>query len=281
MKKFLLAMVLIGAGIAQSFASWNGRPISNPQSLYPSVVNLRSNFKDGYGVCTGTLFRAEGKDVGFILTAAHCVYYAKTIDVIFNSGTANNNPIVKRAARWVRHRALMMSKEPFGLNQEIAHKNHDVAVIMVEGIPKYNEALPILKEFKPEKSNHLWAITRKVQELYKISSTFLSVPLTNSTHISANGSLDMTKNETSLLFDSIVIQPNKGSRGICSGDSGGPIISYRDGKPYIVGVMSMVYDIFASDKKDGWKCGKLAIYYNVTYNHSWIDKAVGHLLKSR
>jgi hypothetical protein len=280
-KKAFVSIFLSLTFMVTAFAAWNGIPLKNPRQFNPSVVNIEITKKGGdAGTCTGSFFdrrNFNGHDVGFIITAGHCIPNTTAMDIIFTA--ANGKPFHSRKALlWVRHERLL---DPDATGQVQmgdfnAHEIHDVAIIMIEDVPDHARPLPLLYNYNPKTKDTLYILSRKEQEKHRSMSPFVSVPITDIKHISANGSVDIANDKTSLLFEADIVQPKNQPRGICPGDSGGAVVAYRKGKPYTVGVLSAMYNTFpiTHDRV----CGRSIMYYGVSFNKAWIEKAVEHLL---
>jgi hypothetical protein len=292
-KKFAAAIAVVAGTITGVYASFNpvslepyGAPLSD---YYSSVVALRMHNDKGSAACTGTLvhdLRSQGHDIGFVLTAAHCVQDAKTVQVgYFPEGyDGKGYGIIREAKNWRWPTSFSdlhdNSGSEIGMNMYNAHRYHDWAVVMVKGLPSHVRSMPISTPWNPDgttPTNTVFLVARDSQDKHSWISPLYAVPF----NLTMRFGLPDSK-----VWQADVAQPldPNGLRGLCMGNSGGPVVTVVDGRPILIGIASAESGSFpVIGEKKSFKCGTDAYWYNATLattdiwaaiNQSLIDEGV-------
>jgi trypsin len=280
-KLALAAGLVLSLGAPVALASYNAIPVSETQQgFYDSVVNIRMQVsEDKVGTCTGTLISKVGTK-GFILTAAHCVQEVSKIEVEFfppnyKPGSA---PISVPATgwRWAEDAA------PVGdgsMSLDNPDNVQDVAVIMVDNVPQHARPAPVADQYQVESNQgDIFAVVRDYKTRFEPTSPLVVLPFENA----------KTLGSKRLWFDATVVQPgnlpdgHEGLRGMCMGNSGGPVFVNFKGKAFLIGVISSESEMFSvKGESEAFKCGTHAWLYNPTYNHALINNAIKGLLEAK
>lgn len=216
-----------------------------------SMVILRHfNLATGQleATCSGTLI---GKNI--VLTAAHCAP-APGIDVfVVFSNTASAAEIVKPNAAGL---ALEFVKHP-NYDPRFAINNNDLALLFfhtTDGVPQ---------GFKPRRlpENKSYPVSSFVVAGAGLNTPYGTAGTLRYAYLSANV---LTK-----LEDGIMWFNQKGGKGICDGDSGGPLFIEKNRSLTFVGVTS--FSMNAEGKCTG------AGFVNIRPHLSWIQKTMAAL----
>ena len=96
------------------------------------------------------------------------------------------------------------------------------------------------------------------------------------------GVLRVTSLPGSRLFrddrDKLIFAVDQHDTGVCSGDSGSPLMVYRDHKLQIIGVTSSVFNPYANSKDE--ICNYGSIFVDVSQHQDWL-KTTYDLLKDQ
>lgn len=269
MLKRLLTGIFVVASTVVAWASFNPVPLSTygaPDDFYyTSVVSLHMKQEnDGVVACTGTLIydlrELKGLNIGYVLTAAHCVKDAKSIEVgFFSDNTGQGDPIVRPGARWKWAESFTGED----MNYFNGERIHDWAVILVKDIPDHVKPMTVGLGWRPDGSetgtDSVFLVARDESDNKRWVSPLYAVPFKDS--------LPFGDVNTTRMWRSDVVQPLEpnGLRGICMGNSGGPVVKVVQGRPFLVGVVSAEGGTFpVIGQKQTFRCGTDAYWYNAT-----------------
>lgn len=219
----------------------NGQEVDQRDPLANYVVRVRFLVGGEKADCTGSLLAG-----GVVLTAAHCAQAdAEDMEVVFPSSSCGGG------SRSVQ--TVMVHPEAYA-NGPI-DRDHDIALLKIAGkAPASAKAInlswgePQLDEresltmigygrtdYEKENSGILRKTTQSVKNISKAGSTF---------HI------------------------KQSEAGVCSGDSGGPLIVFRNSQPVVIGVASAIYN--SEVKAAAQRCSGSSIFTSVEKNREWI-----------
>ena len=262
MKKIMMSLALVMAvgcapqnqqGPMNAVADANivgGKKIDNTNIAGQSTVGIYADI--GY-ICTGTLIAQN-----IVLTAGHCVdAKAKKLVLIFGPEMKN---ATKEQARVVT--ATVVHKD---YATEVKAKDmYDIALLKFEGgVPASYKVAPMLFD-----RGHIRTGMRTIVAGYGLSWTIgpkagagtlrtTDLEIDNANYSNTEAKLDQSV-----------------TRGICSGDSGGPAYLKVDGQLHVWGVASR------GDSLPGWltpKCMLFSIFTRVDAHQTWIEENMAAL----
>ncbi len=239
----------------------NGRKLGQNNAVANRIVSLiftsgidSTTGKESKGICTGSLLTGN-----IVLTAAHCMpstKVAKDILVIFTNNlsclTPNNLAQLARPAS-----ALRINSSYSGTNE--GDSDNDIAMLKFSGdLPAGYQTFDVPSlSITIEPTDKLimagYGVTRYKNE----DSNMLRITSVPGDRVSA---------KTTKLKTYIVDQRET---GVCSGDSGGPMMVYKYGRLQIVGIASAVTNpssIFESDL-----CSGNSQFVDVSKQLDWIS----------
>jgi len=285
LKKFLAGIAFVIGLTTLAIASFNPVPLSSfgaaQEHYYSSVVALRMKQGKSVAGCTGTLIhdlRPFGHNVGFVLTAAHCVKDAESIEVgFYPDNTGAGAPIIKAGARWRWPTSFSDKTQPdspgIDMNDLNADQVHDWAIVMVKDLPAHVRVMGIGAPWRPDGSetgeNSVFLVARNEEDKGLWISPLFAVPF--------QGSLPFGVMERTRMWRSDVVQPldPNGLRGLCMGNSGGPVVKVVNGRPVLVGVASAEGNSFGVlGNKPTFRCGTNAYWYNATLAITDLEDAI-------
>lgn len=189
-----------------------------PDEAHPAVVLLRSA-KTPRGVrdCTGTLVKVDVElGVGWVLTAGHCVDAPRPVVVV-----RGRDP---NAASAREHAVLDVLPTPY--SGEPTPTSRDLAVVRILGV---DGSTPVLK-------------LAGIDDGLAVGSVVTSVGYGRTTPDGPDpappGRRSITRRLTEVTSTTLAYAMSDG--GVCSGDSGGPVVATVAGEPVVVGVHSYV-----------------------------------------
>ncbi|KAL1914874.1 uncharacterized protein VTP21DRAFT_7790 [Calcarisporiella thermophila] len=214
---------------------WGGEKVK-PGEL-PSTVYVRgSNF-----ACTGSLIKPD-----VVLTAAHCVassgMYIRANSL---SATTGGNKInVKRGLQHEQYRG--------------SNLKYDIGLLFLsEPVPN---AQPItIKVEAPNPGDTVYAAGWGVTETGRTSDALLKVEL----KVGDTRVCGQPPTGTNFCYVPVA------GKGICFGDSGGPVYKIQDGKNYILGVSSYI------SKNQCGQSDTKGYFNRAGYHIEWIRKNAG------
>lgn len=243
--------------------------------IYPWIVSLRlfknQNLYDHF--CAGVLLSEK-----IVISAAHCLINKKPSEILAVFGLYRRTDLSDE-----------IMKNSYQISKIITHEDNtinDIAILVmskpvifkknVSPICISNEYL--IEEFFGKQVNVIgWGLRISNQPSEILQQTQLTL-LNNSDSRCANHIKDTNKNT---LICALQITKNKNSTDytnlstICSGDSGGPLFIFHDGKWLLLGIVSFVQTYMSADNQGYFCHPKLASFYsNVVYYYTWIKKFI-------
>lgn len=250
-----------GSGIINGSRLTSNSRFSNRLVIVSNQLNYKNDFQS---ICTGILMPQN-----VILTAGHCVSRTlKTMKVTFPSyRDCSGNRSISQDKTFKVDRVIIHptynrddpDSKGNGIHSILKNFNFDMALIRLKGIapseyqplplPDSNLDLSFVKQFilmgfgKDEKG-----------ELGELKMT----------HLTQENLQDYDLNSPSMYF-------HQRYRGICSGDSGGPVLAVKNNNIVLVGISSSV--VKKKESSDGEFCQQGAVFVSTSYYSDWIKEA--------
>lgn len=265
-------------------AAYNPAPLSEvraAEDLYKSVVTLRVQKAGAYFRCMGILFKdfrqsSPRANMGFVMTSGHCLRGASSVEVNFFP-EAGREPVVrvlKNKNSWTRHSLLFEGV----IDNSNAHLNHDIGIALVNNLPSHAVALGLAANLNLAEHPKIeyFTVTRDESERAGSVSALYTLPLASPVKFGLTASTDIALPATALLFGADVVQPEKGFRGGCLGDSGAPVIAVWGNEASLIGPHRGSSEYFTTSESR--VCGKFVSFYNATFNHTWVVQAMNDVI---
>lgn len=229
---------------------------------YPWMVFITMKMAGGSAACGGTIINDR-----FVLTAAHCVNQSQA------SGVAVY-PMI--------HQKPGFFKLIFGIGSVSVKKIHihsgygenpmmDIALLEMASTFKFTKDFgPVCLPSFSELNEHSdltaigWGIVNPVIRLSpsKLREADLSlIPFD-----ACNQTLGLGAQISGFALDENLIICAGGQQGICSGDSGGPLFTHKEGRAYQMGITSFAL------ADCGWLTGAPAAFTRVSTHIKWIEQ---------
>lgn len=262
---------------------YNAAPLSvvgvEPQKLYQSIVSIRNyRAQNKYYFCIGTLVAtSKARDLGFVLTAGHCLLDAQRIEVRFYGASDFLKPTIVNALDW-HHHAVMLP--PPGLvDRTNAAKDHDIGMIMIDRIPTNARKMLMAEDLDPRTlpaTIPVFTVGRNVFDIQLAMSPLVALPMQDPDWYgnTAYERPDVPDGK-SRFFSGRIVQPEGADRGACGGDSGAPVLLVYQGNPSLMAIhRGGTSKIQATDLVGGTECVRQTIYYNTSYAGRFMSEAV-------
>lgn len=218
------------SGVDEALPESQEMPVINGQrdTGHPAVLSMlmeRAPTDGGtseYSSCTGTIIKTiPAKKIGYVLTAAHCVYGATNI--YFTQGNDN-----AAASGLLRYAMLDFTAHPQYDPSQISP--YDIAVVRILGV---NASTPVIPTLNPD----TLALNNRVTSVGFGRTIRPNAPPSDAGPNTFKNRIDgsitrLTAAQIGVTYD------NDGD--ICQGDSGGPVLLTKNNKEYVVGVHSFV-----------------------------------------
>jgi len=186
------------------------------------VVELKVRFSQGYFGCTGSVITPYR-----VLTAAHCVAndeeVAQEVHIFTGAPGGGDGQVTFEVAEYVIH--------PANLTGKIG--DHDIAIL------KFEDALPTRVVRIVESTEQFQSQETMVVTGYGYVGQGQSAGKFDGLNAGKMRLDTVTEEQVLAVFDHVANGPEWSH--ICSGDSGGPLLVYRDGDWIVAGVASYVY----------------------------------------
>nr|ACO10196.1 Chymotrypsin-C precursor [Caligus rogercresseyi] len=255
-------------GIENPSGSLSGRVIGGQEASpnqFPWTVALTIHFMRGNGTCTGSIINKQ-----WILTAGHCVGDSQKIEVYVGSHDyeLEDEP----------HRQYFVTEESY------LHPNYDytevddIALVKLQEEIEFNDYVrpacfptysDVGKTFSDERVTVIgWG--RIKGEPDPISVTALQY----AEDIKVIDNKACKDVYGSIVTERLICIDSSEGRGVCSGDSGGPLnYEMEPGKYMQIGVADFVSTLSCIDKRPEG-------YARLTEYLEWIEKMTGRLIES-
>ncbi|UOF02368.1 S1 family peptidase [Bdellovibrio reynosensis] len=245
-----------------------GGSVLTDGDLSSSTVLLITELDDGTSsICTGTLI-AENK----VLTAAHCI--KKTSKKMYASFVKNSACINSlKTLREVTHKALKTDHD-FTQSVPIDKAQDDLAVVRFEGkAPKGTTIRPLPGEqFTATEGEELVMAGYGTTGMANADGGLLRHVTVPGKQLVKSFYDPRNKDYFAVLNTHIVLQPEK---GVCVGDSGGPLYVKTYEGLVLYGITSMGFN---PDSEDSTKtCNGISLFADVRHHLDWINKQLKEL----
>lgn len=186
-------------------------------TTHDAVVLLRASFQGGIKECSGTIVKVDAAArVGYVLTAAHCATWKPTTVLL---GASPDDPATRQ------FRVLDMSSAPY--TGSPGDTSHDLAVVRFLGATATTPVLPIAGA-----TDGVDVGSAVVSVGYGITTQSPPDPApVRRRHVARS---------LSAAGATFVKYTQSDGHGVCSGDSGGPVLFGAPGAEKVVGVHSSV-----------------------------------------
>lgn len=220
------------------------------------LMTLSKDPVEGTLICTAT---AIARDV--LLTAAHCV--PKSSGARYKVALATD--ITCEAG-------FKFSEQSITIVKSVVHPQYYSKQKKIKDIKDVHYDLALLKLERPLPPEY------EVTSLYDGKNSFADAVLfagygtTSSASQNSSGILRQTiksYSQSGTVLDDKYIFAQQDSRGICAGDSGGPMLIYSNNEIKIAGVNSVVYGAKDGDEVS---CNFLSAMMAVPHYYNWIQK---------
>lgn len=239
-----------------------GEPVSADQNWARAIVLVLASNGER---CTGALIKPD-----VILTAAHCVEFGEdnvSFTIRFRKAAGAND---------------LVSLESAETREVLAHEDYaaagnvvinDIALIALknpapEGVVPL-ELAPSVRGLSSRES--LLAIgygkTKDFHIAEPDSDVLHSAPVFAASRIGRDPVPSMTDQSELILVS------QKNGKGICSGDSGGPLLRWQEGRYQILGVANFVMNAMVRDRR----CSGYSAFRSVVAYQDWIQRSISHL----
>lgn len=250
----------------QSYGIVGGSILSTGNELSSSTVMvLHKNYKDEISICTGTLI-----DKDKVLTAAHCtsLFGGKSV-IAFSNNASCVAAAPKRTLRVVTNEAVHKDYSYWNKN-DFDNSSADLAIMKFSGgLPEGYKVREL-----PAKSFSTAAVDELVMAGYGVTSEkakdsgTLRFTTTSAANILGDSfHLEIIGKTVSVEKTVIVEQPIK---GVCTGDSGGPLYVKTKNGLTLIGITSMGADNKARDEESARVCHGVALFTDVREHLDWI-----------
>lgn len=249
---------------SQGFGIVGGQDAAEKSPLVNRVLSVIANVPGGLswkeGVATYGYDRFQCSGVALskrvILTAAHC--WNKTegathsVYVIDSNGDTIEYPVMgKKIHDWF----------------QLGSFEYDLALFqLMSDLPDNVEIARL-----PEHRGQIKPVYVNGAGFGKSIGTLSSEKGTGTLRIATLKVLDYEKKVTSFLTD------QSENKGVCQGDSGGPAYAYKNGKAYVVGVVSRTVGTESASNIHRDACNLYGIFTKVDNNLPWIRKHLKNL----
>lgn len=188
-------------------------------STHDAVVLLRANYQGGVKECTGTIVKVDAAaHVGYVLTAAHCATWKPTTVLL---GASPDDPSTRQ------FRVLDMTSAAYTGSPGDA--SHDLAVVRFLGA---SAATPVIPIAGAGASDGVDVATAVVSVGYGVTTETVPDP--------APERRRQVARTLSAVGPTYVKYTQGDGHGVCSGDSGGPVLVGAPGAEKVVAVHSSV-----------------------------------------
>lgn len=250
-----------GSGIINGSRLTSNSRFSNHIVIVSNRLNYRDDLQSN---CAGILMPQN-----VILTAGHCVSRTlNTMRVTFPAfrDCSGNRSISQdktfKVDRVIIHPSYNLddpNSKGNGIHSILKNFNFDVALIHLKGIaPSEYQPFPL-----PDSNLDLFSVKQFILMGFgkDEKGEFGELKMT---HLTQENLQDYDPNSPSMYF-------HQRDRGICSGDSGGPILAVKNNNIVLVGISSSV--VKNKESPDREFCKQGAVFVSTSYYSDWIKEA--------
>ena len=193
----------------------------NVDTTHQAVVAIILQSGNEGGLCSGTIVKTDPTShIGWVLTAAHCVDDLPPYYVFQGNDFAAQSGVL-------RYEVLDFAADP-GYEKTTVSSPHDFAVVRIIGVDATTPVIPIAGG----------------TDTLGVGSDVESVGYGRTTLIATGADESNTKrhnvDQTIIEINTAQLAYNQAQNGICSGDSGGPVLVTIGGTQKVAGVHSYV-----------------------------------------
>lgn len=254
-----------GTNASEFMGIVSGKVLAPKNEISSRVVML--SVRDGLNrmVCTASLLENN-----VVITAAHCFpekVEPKDVQVIF---TTNRNCLMK-PNKLSRAVSKIVIPSQYRAASEAINYHYDIAMLRFEGEPVSGyTTFPLPGEIVDIKPQTKMIMTGYGEINFEAGGT---------------GVLRITSqpgdNVIAKSLEDAVYGVQQKDSGICRGDSGGPLIVFKEGLPRVVGIASRVIQIRKKDQKEEVdkkkSCNDYSIYTATLFHKNWILETFAEL----
>lgn len=255
----------------KSFGIVGGEILSSDNDLSSSTVMVvHINRNDEVSTCTGTLIDSDK-----VISAAHCLTPdGKRTVIAFTNNASCLTKAPKRTLRLVTSEAIHpeYSYEKFSLNNAAK----DLAILKFRGaIPEGYKVRALPSPSFTVHPNDTLVMTGYGTTIEGgDDSGTLRFTTTPATHLTPEFHIAFSKETVSVPGTWTVEQPHK---GVCNGDSGGPLYAQNGQELTLIGITSLGVDHKTTDETKLRNCHGVALFTDIRSHLDWILRQNGLL----
>lgn len=256
----------------ESFGIVGGKTLGSGNMLSATTVFIvHKKYNDETSICTGTLIAPDK-----VLTAAHCtsswggvskIAFSNNVDCVANNVSLKTRDVSATAV----HPDYSYYRS--GTEQTAA----DLAIMKFSGeLPEgYTVRDLPSRSYQINPANDLVMAGYGTTDYYAEDSGTLRFTTAQGSRLSDSYLRANAKTSTQVK-DGFVLEQRY--NGVCSGDSGGPLYTYDNGRLVLIGITSSGVDIYATEStKKPAICNGVSLFSDVRKQLDWIEKQMNSL----
>lgn len=274
----------------------HGRTVYIAKNFSLDITDMRKFNK--FGLCSGVLLSEQ-----YVATAAHCTTNLDQSRIIF-SEDVNQPLMMDQVYTIIDHRipdaykTALMDEKIRGVTPGPDNRSHtyDLAILKLDRPVKgakfsksYFKEITTLKylisvDTSRFDSEGIVAGYGRISEYsrlqddprFKNEMQKGNAPALNGTLMKAKITLNLTE-----LSDRTINRSQRFSSGVCTGDSGGPLFTIRNGEVYLQALAIATYKVRMEDPENTYNaCYGESIYLNLDYLKTWMEEAIRMMEKT-
>lgn len=296
-KAAINSSILQGEKIKESDTLF-GRPVMIAHNYTYKSNSSNSKVRPSiFGVCSGVMLNSQ-----MVLTAAHCVKELQSSRVILTTNIYKKIPDeanvyrIKSAIIHADYNRLKKAELDANISGPQAESNlYDIAILKLER--SINEAKFDFSYFIERSSFEYFRSPRNNKQISDDFITSIATGFGKQTNLvnperdeptyskktgkekkqRITGILKKAEIKIQLaqLKNKIIEVDQKEKAGVCSGDSGGPLFTTRENRPYLQGLAIAVFkEVNADPEKKYNECYSKSMFLNLDYFKGWILESI-------